>query len=134
MILLLVVTAILLLTSGIVKLRAADRAGLGLSLFALLEIFAGLILAGVSFTNPFTPSQGLGVVLASVALVLGSSLHMWGQLKGVARKRDLSEGARLRTYVRYLSSNLDPDGSARDPDDPGSIAPRPAPPDVRDPL
>ena len=134
MILLLVVTAILLLTSGIVKLRAADRAGLGLSLFALLEIFAGLILAGVSFTNPFTPSQGLGVVLSSVALVLGTSLHMWGQLKGVARKRDLSEGARLRTYVRYLSSNLGPDGSPRDSDDPGSIAPRPAPPDVRDPL
>lgn len=134
MTLLLVVTAILLLTSGVVMLRAADRAGLGLSLFALLEVLAGLILAGISFTNPFTPGQGLGVVLASVALVLGSALHMWGQLKGIQRKRDLSEGARLRTYVRYLSMNLGPDGSPRDPDDQGPVAPRPAPPDVRDPL
>lgn len=134
MTLLLVVTAILLLTSGVVMLRAADRAGLGLSPFALLEVFAGLILAGVSFTSPFTPEQGLGVVLASVALVLGSSLHMWGQLKGVQRKRDLSEGARLRTYVRYLSTNLGTDGAPRDPDDPGSVAPRPARPDTRDPL
>ena len=117
MTLLLVVTAILLLTSGIVKLHAGDRAGLGLPLFALLEIFAGLLLAGVSFSNPFTPQQGLGVVLGSVALVLFSSLHMWTQLKGLVRKRDLSEGARLRTYVRYLSTTLGPDGSHRDPED-----------------
>ena len=118
MTLLLVGTAVLLLTSGIVKLRAADRAGLGLSLFALIEIFGGLLLAAVSFSSPFTPEQGLGVILASVGLVLFSSLHMWRQLKGLQRKRDLSEGARLRTYVRYLSPSLDPDGSARDPADP----------------
>ena len=113
MTLLLVVTAVLLLTSGVVKLHAGDRAGLGLPLFALLEIFAGLILAAGSFTNPFTPAQGLGVVVGSLALVLFSSLHMWTQLKGLQRKRDLSEGARLRTYVRYLSPTLGPEGAAR---------------------
>jgi hypothetical protein len=131
---LLVVTAILLITSGVVKLRAADRAGLGLSLFALLETFAGLVLAAGSFTNPFTPGQGLWVVVASVGLVLGSSLHMWRQLKGLQRKRDLSESARLRTYVQYLSGTLGPDGSLRDLDESGTTASRPAPPDVRDPL
>lgn len=117
---LIVVTALLLLTSGVVKLRAADRAGLGLSLLALLEIFAGLLLGAVSFTYPFTPSSGLGVVLGSVALVLYSSLQMWSRLSGLQRKRDLSEGARLRTYVNYLSGTLGPDGMPRDPEDPES--------------
>jgi hypothetical protein len=112
--LLLVVTAVLLLTSGVVKLRAGDRAGIGLPVLALMEVFAGLLLAGVSFSSPFTPGQGLAVVLGSVALVLFSSLHLWSQLKGVQRTRDLSEGARLRTYVRYLSTTLEPDGSPRD--------------------
>ena len=114
MTLLLVVTAILLLTSGLVKLRAGDRAGLGIPVLALLEIFAGLLLAGVSFSSPFTPQQGLAVVVGSVAVVLFSSLDMWSRLKGIQRKRDLSEGARLRTYVRYLSPTLGPDGSPRD--------------------
>lgn len=117
MTLFLVVTAILLLTSGIVKLHAGDRAGLGIPVFALLEICAGLLLAGVSFSSPFTPQQGLVVVVGSVALVVFSSLHMWTGLKGLQRKRDLSEGARLRTYVRYLSPTLGPDGSPRDAED-----------------
>ena len=116
---LLVVTAILLLTSGVVKLRAGDRAGVGLPVLALLEVFAGLLLAGVSFSSPFTPAQGLAVVLGSVALVLFSSVQMWTQLKEIQRKRDLSESARLRTYVTYLSRTLGPDGSPRETDDDG---------------
>ncbi|HKJ00867.1 MAG TPA: hypothetical protein VJ997_00390, partial [Longimicrobiales bacterium] len=63
---LLVATAVLLLTSGLVKLRAADRAGLGLPLFALLEILAALALGGASFLSTLTPAVGLSAVVGSV--------------------------------------------------------------------
>lgn len=116
---LLVVTAVLLLVSGVVKLRAGERAGLGLHLLSVLEVLAGFGLAGVSFTSLVTPALGLGMVLASVALVLVASLHMWMQLKGAVRKRELSEGARLRTYVEYLPQAHVLDESPRDPEDQG---------------
>lgn len=117
MTLLLIVTAVLLLASGIVKLRAGERAGLGLSLLSLLEVLVGLLLVGASFASPLTPTQGLGVVVASVVLVLFSSLRMWVRLRDLQRKRDLSEGSRLETYVAYLSTSLGPDGAPRQPGD-----------------
>jgi NhaP-type Na+/H+ or K+/H+ antiporter len=115
--LLLIVTAVLLLTSGVVKLRAAERAGLGLPVLPLLELLVGLLLVGVSFASPLTPSQGLVAVVGSVALILFSSVRMWMQLRGLQRKRDLSESARLQTYVSYLSTSLGPDGAPRHPRD-----------------
>ena len=117
MTLLLVVTSVLLLLAGVVKLRAADRAGLGLSLIALLEVFAGLALGAASLVMRIPPGMGLAVVVGAVALVVGSSAQMWTVLRRRLRTRDLSEGARLRTYVKYLSSSLDADGSPRGPED-----------------
>ena len=113
------VALVLLLTSGVVKLRAGERAGLKLPLLAILEVLAGFGLAGASFTSLITPAVGLGVVLGSVALVLVSSLHMGMQLKGAVRRRELSEGARLRTYVEYLPHVQGLDASPRDPEDQG---------------
>jgi len=115
--LLIIVTAVLLLASGIVKLRAGERAGMGLSFLSLVEVLVGLLLVGVSISNPLTPSQGLGAVVASVVLVLFSSLRMWVRLRDLQRKRDLSEGSRLETYVAYLSKSLGPDGTPRQPED-----------------
>jgi len=115
MTILFIVTALLLLASGVTKLHACARVGLGLPLLALLEIVAGLCLCAVSFAGAFTPGQGLAVVVGAVVLVLVSSLTMWGTLRAQHRTRELSEGARLRTYVKYLSSSLEPDGDLREP-------------------
>lgn len=102
--------ALLLLASGLIKLRAAERVGLGLALLPLFEVAAALVLLAVSFFRPLGVAGGLAAVMASLVLLLGSSLQVGIAIRRRRRSRDLSEGARLRTYVRYLSAPADPEG------------------------
>jgi len=108
MILLLVLTSLLLLTSGLVKVRAAARVEMGLPVLALLELLAGVGIFSVAFVQNFTAGQGLVVLVGSVALVLISSLHVGMAIRSRQRRRDLSEGVRLANYVQYLSGRQPP--------------------------
>ena len=104
--------ALLLLASGLVKLRAAERVGLGIAVLPLVEVAASLVLLAVSFLRPPGVAGGLTAVVASLVLLLGSSLQVGIAIRRRRRSRELSEGARLRTYVRYLSAPIDPEGGA----------------------
>lgn len=104
MIALLAITAILLLVSGTMKLRAAGRAKLGLHLFSLLEIMFGGLVLFLMISSPLTASQGFGVTVAGTTLIIISSLHLGSRLRHQRRIRDLSEGRRLENYVKYFSN------------------------------
>lgn len=101
---LLALTAILLLVSGVVKLRAAARAEMGLHLFSLLELLCGVLLFAIMATASLTGEQGLAVVIGATALIVVSSFHLGARLKHQRRIRDLTEGRRLENYLKYFSN------------------------------
>lgn len=105
MIALLVCTACLLLVSGLVKLKAAERVGLGIAILPLVELLAALALGVLGIGGSITPRRGLAFVVGGVVLVLVSSLQVGGAIRRQGRRRNLSEGARLRTFVQYLSAS-----------------------------
>lgn len=108
--LLLVLTAVLLVASGLVKLHAGDRAGLGVTVLPLVETVAGLALLGpVALGRRPSARGGLAIVLCAVALVLVSSLLVGTAIARRRRSREDSEGARLVTYVKYLSRREPPE-------------------------
>ena len=110
MALLLVLTAVLLVASGLVKLHAGDRAGLGVTVFPLVETVAGLALLGaVALGRRPSVHGGLAIVVCAVALVLVSSLLVGTAIARRRRSREDSEGARLVTYVKYLSRRDPPE-------------------------
>jgi hypothetical protein len=98
---LLVITALLLLTAGLVEAKAASRVGMGLPLLALADIVAGVGLVGAVFAVDLTRAQGLAVLVGAVMLVLVSSLQVGAQVRRRQRIRAASEGARLATYVNF---------------------------------
>ena len=107
---LLVITALLLLVSGLVKLHAAGRVGLGVTVLPLVEIVAGLgLLAPLMFAWRPAPRAGLFIVCGGVLLVLASSGWIGLSMARKRRSRDASEGARLATYVKYLSRQVPPE-------------------------
>ncbi len=93
----------LLLTSALVKLRTSSRAGLGLHLPSLLELLAALCVGVLSVSGSLVGGTGLWVVVGSVVLVVGSSVHLGRVLTRRHRLRELTEARRLETYVRYLT-------------------------------
>lgn len=100
---LLALTAVLLLVSGAVKLRAAARAKVGLHLFSLLEILAGALLFLVMMAVPLAGEQGLAVATGATLLIVVSSVHLGSRLRHQRHLRDLTEGRRLESYVKYMS-------------------------------
>jgi len=118
MIALLVSTSGLLIVSGLVKLKAAERVGLGIAILPLLELFAALGLGAMAVLGSLTPSGGLALVVGCVALMVVSSVQVGGAVRRQGRRRTLSEGARLRTFVQYLSSS--PQTDAAEPQPPES--------------
>lgn len=107
------ITALLLFISGGVKLRAVARVGMGVAVLPLVEVVAGFVLLALVVVGPPSASLGLGAIVAAVLLLLGSSFQVGSALGNLRRARERSEGARLRTYVRYLSPSIDPEASAR---------------------
>ncbi|HSW30333.1 MAG TPA: hypothetical protein VLH75_12690 [Longimicrobiales bacterium] len=100
---LLVITALLLLASGLVKVRAAGRVEMGVPILALAELLAGLGILGVAFVMDLTGLQGMLVLVGSVALVIVSSLQVGMEVRRRQRLRAASEGARLASYMKHLS-------------------------------
>lgn len=93
----------LLLVSGVVKVKAAERVELGLPVLAAVEILAGLALFSQIFIRDFTAGQGLGILVGAVLLIVVSSGRVWMAVRRRQRIRTASEGTRLANYVRYLS-------------------------------
>jgi hypothetical protein len=100
---LLVIASLMLLASGLLKLRAAARVEMGLPVLALAELLAGLGIFGLMLAADLTAAQGLAVVVGSVALILVSSVQIGLAVRRRQRLRSASEGARLANYVKYLS-------------------------------
>jgi hypothetical protein len=96
-------TATLLLISGIVKLRAWARVSQGIHLVPLLEIVAGLLMGAAVMTGTPDPGVGLALTVGAVSLVVVSSVVVGRQIRHLHRARERSEGARLVTWVKYLS-------------------------------
>jgi hypothetical protein len=100
---LLVISALLLIASGGIKLRVGARTGLGVPPLSLVELLAGVGIAASALTGDPTVESGFRLVLGGVALVLVSSVHMGMKFAARRRERDDSEGLRLFKYVKYLS-------------------------------
>jgi hypothetical protein len=100
---LLVLTAILLLVAGLVKLRAAERIGLGLAVLPLVEILAGFALGGVALSRPPSPGGGLVMVILAVGLILLSSIQVGLAMQARRRLRQRSEATRLQTFMTVRS-------------------------------
>ncbi len=98
---LLLITALLLLASGLVKVRAAARVEMGLPILALAELLACAGIVAVAFAVELTGVQGMLVLVGSVALVVVSSLQVGMEVRRRQRLRTASEGARLANYVKY---------------------------------
>jgi len=110
---LLVLTGLLLLVSGAVKLRSGHRAGLGLQPLTLLELLsAGVLCLGAAAGLAAAPIAAVLVPMGTV-LVVASSVHFWTRLSAHRRQREITEARRLETYVKYLSRA--DDGAAQDP-------------------
>jgi len=104
MTLLFVLTAALLLTSGLVKLRALQRVGLGIAILPVLEVLMAVALLAVAWT-PLTGGQGFMVAAGSLTLLLVSSLRVGFTLRAYRRERERTLGSRLAVYVKYLSKS-----------------------------
>jgi hypothetical protein len=115
MIALLLSTAGLLIVSALVKLKAAERVGLGIAILPLLELFAALGLGAMAFLGSLTPRSGLSLVVGGVVLMVVSSVQVGGAVRRRGRQRTLSEGARLRTFVQYLSASSQADAAEPQP-------------------
>lgn len=114
MTLLFVLTALLLLVSGLVKLHAAGRVGLGVTVLPLVEVVAGLaLLASAVFAWHPPGNTGLMLVTGAVLLIVVSSTWIGRAISRRWRAREESEGARLVRYVKYLSrqDTQDPPGA-----------------------
>lgn len=105
---LLVLMSLLLLVSGMVKVKAAERVALGLPILAALELLVGVGLFAAVFFGTFTRGRGLAVLLGSLALVLVSSVQVGMAVRRRQRLRTASEGARLANYLKYLSAQDPP--------------------------
>lgn len=102
---LLVLAGLLLVVSGALKARLAGRAGLGFPLLPLAELITGAALMLISFARPLSPDAGLRLVVGSLVLLMVSTVRQ-GMVLGRAREeRRASEGARLVTFVKYLSKS-----------------------------
>lgn len=110
MIPLFVLASLLLLVSGLVKVKAAARVEMGLPVLALVEVVVGVGVFSVAFIQTLSARQGLFVLVGSVLLVVVSSLQVGAAIRRRHRLRTASEGARLANYMRYLS-RLDPPAS-----------------------
>jgi hypothetical protein len=112
MIPLLVIASLLLLVSGLVKVKAAARVEMGVPVLAAAELVAGVGIFSVVFIKEFTATQGLVIVVGSVVLIVVSSLQVGSEVRRRHRIRVASEGTRLANYVKYLS-RLEPSGDVQ---------------------
>jgi len=81
---------------------------------ALVQVLTGAVVCFLGFSSGITGDAGLVVVAASILMVLASAIWQGLRLRAARRKREASEGARLATYVKYLSRDITPRNTPRD--------------------
>lgn len=113
MIPLVAVSSLLLLASGLVKVKAAARVGMRLPVLAAAELVLGVGICGLLVAARLTAAQGLLAVVGSVALILVSSLRMGAAVRRRQRLRSASEGTRLANYLKHVSRPEPPAGPGR---------------------
>ena len=104
----------LALVSGALKIFGRGRRPGQFPLLGLLELVAGVVVPLFAAVN--RPSSGILAVLlfGTLGLALLSSGIQVTQARGRRRHREVTESARLVTYVRYLSHPPEEAGSPRD--------------------
>lgn len=100
--------AFLLLGSGSIKLKAAQRVDLGVPWLVVAEMLAGIGILSAGFAGSLSPGQGLAVLVGGVALVVVSSLQVGKAVRRQHRLRNATEGTRLANYLKYLSAQDPP--------------------------
>ncbi len=98
---LLLLTSVLLVLSGLIKIRSGARTGRGLPVVALLEIAVAVGAAGLAFSGPSAAGAAAWVVPAGVLLVVLSSASHVHHMSAHRRMREESLGDRLATHVKY---------------------------------
>lgn len=111
---------VLAVLSGLVKLLGKGRQPGTLPLIPLLEFVAGLGGLYVGIVYPPSPLVGGGMSALLVSLVLISTLSRARRFRAQRRHRELTEEARLATYVQYLSSRPQEEEGASEPPTPPS--------------
>ena len=100
---LLMVTGALLLVSGLVKVRAGSRAGIGVPPLVWLELLSAVASGMLAIAGAAAASTIAWFVPLSVLLVLVSSGVFAARVRAAGLRRAQTEGGRLATYVKYLS-------------------------------
>ena len=98
---LLLLTSVLLVLSGLIKIRSVARTGRGVPVVALLEVAVAVGAAGLAFSGPSAAGAAAWVVPAGVLLVVFSSASHVRRMSAHRRMREESLGDRLATHVKY---------------------------------
>jgi hypothetical protein len=106
---LIVITGVLLLASGAIKLRAGERVGMGLQPLPLAELVFALIV----FASVRTERAGLWLVPGGILLVLASSALFLSRMRAFQRRRAETEAGRLATYLKYFALGDEDSGDGR---------------------
>ncbi len=106
---LLILTGLLVIAAGLVSLRTATRMRLGVPFAALIQVLVGAIVSVVGFSSGPAGGRGLLLVVASVLLVVAAAGWQAVRVRAARQAREASEGARLVTYVKYLSHDISRD-------------------------
>jgi hypothetical protein len=96
-------TGALALLSGLLKTFGKGRAPGAVELLPFLEVVTGAVFPFYALTRPLSPGQGGIIIFLILTLVFFSSLDRMKKLRARRRRRTLSEGARLSTYVQHFS-------------------------------
>jgi len=110
-----------MICSAVVKLRSGLRAGVGVPVLAPIEFLGGLGLAVMALVGVLQPESSFRYVLAGIAITLLSTVNLALRLSRERKRREAAAGARLFTYVKYLSQEPDTEGSQANPLDPADF-------------
>ncbi len=100
------VTALLLLLSGGLKVRSGMRVGVGFSPLALVEVVAGLVFLVGAMPGVLSAGLPKWALPIGVLLVFGSTTEHWLRLRRRRRFREESEAGRLQAYLQ-VNTGLD---------------------------
>lgn len=110
----LILTGLLVIAAGLVSLRTSARMHVSVPVGALAQVLMGAVVCFMGFSSSMTGGAGLVAAVASILLVLASAVWQGLRLRAARRKREESEGARLVTYVKYLSRDITPRSNPHD--------------------
>jgi len=109
MIALVVIAGLLALASGSLKVFGKARKATGISVWAVLELLAGIVVPLYALQADPPPVVLAGVLFLTLGLILLSSVLQVRRARARQRHREETESARLEVYVKYLSGAVQED-------------------------